>query len=236
MLSVLRNRLNVSLQQIRVFFVTESMADVKNRLSLEELNEILGFVPLKSLNVFRKNALRIIYKTEGNSRIQALRDEITNPFFETEASKEHKRLALKYGYVKKDSFIKNLITKVENYFNVVRYSFAKDSEKTISLPADLKPLNITAEPVVSKPEKVDAKAVVKENVLSFVTKKLGAKTFDRQKTAYSANATKMRLGMLPEIFTSVADTRKADRAAGKRRNQASNKDVIDLYLRINGNN
>lgn len=220
-------------------FVTESMADVKNRLSLEELNEILGFVPLKSLNVFRKNALRIIYKTEGNSRIQALRDEITNPFFETEASKEHKRLALKYGYIKKDSFIKNLITKVENYFNVVRYSFAKDSEKTISLPVEPKPLNISvdaAEPVIPKPEKIDAKAVVKENVLSFVTKKLSAKTFDRQKTAYSANATKMRLGMLPEIFASVADTRKADRTVGKRKNQAYNKDVLDLYLRINGNN
>ena len=42
--------------------------------------------------------------------------------------------------------------------------------------------------------------------------------------------------MLPEIFASVADTRKADRAIGKQKINSSNKDVLDLYLRINGNN
>ena len=42
--------------------------------------------------------------------------------------------------------------------------------------------------------------------------------------------------MLPEIFASVADTRKADRAVGKKRINSSNKDILDLYLRINGSN
>ena len=42
--------------------------------------------------------------------------------------------------------------------------------------------------------------------------------------------------MLPEIFSSIADTRKTDRAAGKYRINSSNKDVLDLYLLVNGNN
>lgn len=46
----------------------------------------------------------------------------------------------------------------------------------------------------------------------------------------------MRLGMLPEIFSSIADTRKADRAVGKHRINSSNKDALDLYLLINGSN
>ena len=42
--------------------------------------------------------------------------------------------------------------------------------------------------------------------------------------------------MLPEIFSSIADTRKADRAVGKHRINSSNKDALDLYLLINGSN
>ena len=42
--------------------------------------------------------------------------------------------------------------------------------------------------------------------------------------------------MLPEIFSSIADTRKADRAVGKKRINSANKDVLNLYLKINGKN
>ena len=42
--------------------------------------------------------------------------------------------------------------------------------------------------------------------------------------------------MLPEIFASISDTRKADRAVGKYRINSANKDALNLYLKINGNN
>ena len=42
--------------------------------------------------------------------------------------------------------------------------------------------------------------------------------------------------MLPEIFASITDTRKADRDVGKYKINSSNKDALDLYLLINGSN
>ena len=42
--------------------------------------------------------------------------------------------------------------------------------------------------------------------------------------------------MLPEIFASIIDTRKADRAVGKKHSYSANKDVLNLYLKINGSN
>lgn len=80
------------------------------------------------------------------------------------------------------------------------------------------------------------KQIIAENVLSFISPKLGEKTCAKQNDLYSKNATKIRLGMLPEIFSSVADTRKADRAVGKKRINSANKDVLNLYLKINGKN
>ena len=58
----------------------------------------------------------------------------------------------------------------------------------------------------------------------------------KQSDAYTQGATKIRLNLLPEIFSSIADTRKIDRAVGKVRINSSNKDALDLYLLINGSN
>lgn len=92
----------------------------------------------------------------------------------------------------------------------------------------------------SKSEKIlnikNAKQVVVDEVLSFVNSKLGQKTFAKQNELYTKNATKMRLSMLPEIFASIIDTRKADRAVGKKHSYSANKDVLNLYLKINGSN
>ena len=81
-----------------------------------------------------------------------------------------------------------------------------------------------------------AKQIVADNVISFVTPKLGEKTLAKQNDLYTKNATKIRLSMLPEIFTSIVDTRKADRAIGKKHSRSANKDVLKLYLKINGSN
>lgn len=77
---------------------------------------------------------------------------------------------------------------------------------------------------------------MKEKVISFVKNKLGEKTFSRQSDDFGKNATQIRLKMLPEIFASIADTRKVDRMIGKTKNQSSNKDVLTLYSKINGQN
>ena len=248
-------------KQARAFVSSLSEGSVSD-LTFSELNEILDRVPTSQLEIFSKNAERIIFLTKGEKRIEALNNEITNPFFETRESRDYKREAIKYGYLKKDSVFKHVMRRLENYFNILRYSLRSKTQTGIEKVETVKPLELvkpiesikteelaksaeTVKPVetvaldiVSEPEvkKVDKKAITRENVLSFVTKKLTPKTFDRQKEAFSAGATKMRLGMLPEIFASVADTRKADRFIGKQKINTSNKDVLDLYLRINGNN
>ena len=80
------------------------------------------------------------------------------------------------------------------------------------------------------------KEEIRQNVLEVIGAKLGSKMFATQKDAYGKGATKMRLSMLPEIFASIVDTRKADRAVGKYRINSSNKDALELYLLINGSN
>lgn len=87
-----------------------------------------------------------------------------------------------------------------------------------------------------KEERLRQKEAIRTNIFSIISAKLGEKTVTRQREAYGNNATKMRLSLLPEIFASIADTRKIDRAVGKTRINSSNKDALELYLLINGSN
>lgn len=80
------------------------------------------------------------------------------------------------------------------------------------------------------------KQLVIDSVLSLIQPKLGTKTLSKQSGMYAQYATKIRLDVLPEIFASIVDTRKVDRAIGKHRINSSNKDALDLYLKINGSN
>ncbi len=80
------------------------------------------------------------------------------------------------------------------------------------------------------------KEMLANDILGFAKQKLGVKTFENQREAFIENATKMRYEMLPEIFASIMDTRKADRAVGKYRINSSNKDALRLYTMVNGNN
>ena len=73
-------------------------------------------------------------------------------------------------------------------------------------------------------------------VNEFISKKLSAKTVEKQGDIYGKNATKMRLKMLPEIFASIKETRQTDRAVGKFKSISANKDAVDLYRLINGSN
>ena len=87
--------------------------------------------------------------------------------------------------------------------------------------------------VVSKSAK---RQILKEKVVSFVKTKLGEKTFNHQQEDFSKKATQIRMSMLPEIFASIADTRKVDRMVGKKKIGSSNKDALELFSKINGSN
>ncbi len=224
-------------------FVQKSMKNLAYAVSLNDLNDILTGVSTAKLDIFRKNAIRIIAKTTGENRINALKDNIKNPFFETPESLEYKNQAIKMGYCSKPSFTKNIIKYFENYFNVIRSYQIKEIIPELKHTIETTAYDTAStalpkpQPIISKAsEKTDKKSMIKESVLDFVSKKLGVKTFDRQKAEFADKATKMRFSMLPEIFSSIADTRKTDRAIGKKRINSSNADALNLYSKINGNN
>ena len=291
-------------------FVVRSLNDFNDRgISLSGLNEILDQIPAKKLNIFRKNAMRIIAITHSGERIEALRHEITNPVFDTEAHIAGRKAHESYYGKDRTRPIRHLAARIRNLFSIIQDKLTKYSPDDIARMNRVQKDNVSTEAVsapifndmktaneevmaqtaafdkvagikgaVSKEDSVEhiyksekpeaefvlpvekelvsetlapinepadakpvnsratAKKVLTDNILSFVMQKLGAKTFDRQKAAFGANATKIRLSMLPEIFASIADTRKADRAVGKYRINSSNKDALALYLRINGNN
>ena len=80
------------------------------------------------------------------------------------------------------------------------------------------------------------KLKILNDVKEVINKRLGAKTVEKQEEIYSKNATQMRLKLLNEIFDSIKDTRKTDKAVGKLKSQSSNKDAVELYKRISGRN
>lgn len=89
------------------------------------------------------------------------------------------------------------------------------------------------------PKAPDAKKLVVINdVNNIIEKTLGSKVLEEQKSIYAYNATKMRAGMLPEIFASIKETRAMERANGtfKKHSSVSNEEAVDLYRRINGKN
>ncbi len=233
-------------------FLAKSLAELEaSGLTPKEINEILDNVPSKKLNIFRKNAFRIISLVAPEKRIETLNSQIKNPLFETASIKLLRKEKEKYYGKDRTRFIRHMVVRIRNFFDIIRDKLTKDTpfvpvkkNDTRIAPKVEPKVESKVEPNVisrqneikpARDRKSERNAVI-ENILSFITKKLGAKTFDRQKSVFAAGATKIRLGMLPEIFDSVADTRKADRAVGKLRSNSSNIDVLALYTRINGNN
>lgn len=82
------------------------------------------------------------------------------------------------------------------------------------------------------------KLQVISDVNNVIEKKLGKNTLADQSKSYSHGATKMRLGMLPEIFASIKETRAQKRVAGtfNKHKSESNADALELYKMINGKN
>ena len=231
-------------------FMKNSVSAMSNCITAEQMDNILNNVSTRKLHSFRKNAWNIIYNTPPEDNVKVLNKHITDLFFQTREYIKVNENRIKLGYKSKMPFYKKMQIVIANSINHAKYLLSTDSKKVANQPEFvpfIKPQvkQETTKAVYEKPSisiqkkkgtEKSAKDIIKENVLAFVTPKLGEKTFARQKDLYGKNATKMRLGMLPEIFASVADTRKADRAVGKKRINSSNKDILDLYLRINGSN
>ena len=119
---------------------------------------------------------------------------------------------------------------------IIDENFVKVSDKIVD---DIKQEEVKTDEVIKLSKKLDKKLkkeLLANDILGFAKQKLGVKTFENQREAFVENATKMRYEMLPEIFASIMDTRKADRAVGKHRINSSNKDALKLYTMVNGNN
>lgn len=231
-------------------FVKKSLPKLDGNMQLDDFVDILENVSTKKLNIFKDNAWNIIFKTSKEERIDALNNNITDAFFETESSRISDKLKIQYGYIKKPSLTKNLYMKVKNGINILRDLITPDEASKVkstipqekALPKEAFKPEIKIEPKTqvvpnSTPaKKTTKKQIVKDKVVDFVKTKLGEKTFNSQQEEFSKNATKIRMSLLPEIFASIADTRKMDRMIGKTRNQSSNKDALTLYSKINGHN
>lgn len=237
-------------------FVRKSLPKLDGNFQLDEFVDILDNVSTKKLNIFRDNAWNIISKTTGKERIDALNNNIMDAFFETESTRLSNRQKIQYGYIKRRSLFKNMSIRIKNSLNKLRDAVTSDKQPKIFTTTEVvipkniekiepKPLvqpekfvkkSIYAKPEILPISRTTKREILKEKVISFVKNKLGEKTFSRQSDDFGKNATQIRLKMLPEIFASIADTRKVDRMIGKTKNQSSNKDVLTLYSKINGQN
>lgn len=219
-------------------FVKKTLSNIKYSLSIKELNEMLERIPSRKLNIYSSNVTNILSKVRGEDRFFVLEKEIKNPFFETESSLKKKNLDIEYGYIKKQSKFSILRKKAINYLRILKDNLYKQSSITSNTPVKTNDISVK----ITEPQNIieykskSSKEIVKEDVVKFVSKKLSKNTFIKQEEAYISNATKIRLSMLSEIFKSVTETRKVDRTVGKLKHNSSKKDVLSLYLKINGNN
>lgn len=261
-------------------FVNHLLQNLETRtLPIEELDEIISKVSTLKLDIFKKNAVQIICNSKEGSRVEIFEHELENPFYESHNTRVNRKIAEKYGFRKRRSFLSKAITRVQNQFRILEYKLRAINNNSVVAqneinPVEIKPIEIT--PIKVAPEEITpetvttntatketaivegckkpeikeeikplgdkkakraaAKAKVQQNIFDIIGSKLGLKTLEKQREVFGTNATKIRLNLLPEIFASITDTRKADRAVGKFKINSSNKDALDLYLLINGSN
>ena len=224
--------------------------------------QLFANIPTKELNIFSHNIMRILNMAPHDENlIPTVQKELKNPFFETEDFRIWRQNNEKSGYFKPVSIFSKAQAHIINLYNIIRFNVSNiifGKSHTLHIPSpeinnsaniykntdlaqnqtDIKiqknALDVAKQ--LQKQQRLIQRENVRKDVIAIIDSKPGKKTIARQKDAYSKNATKMRLTMLPEIFASIADTRKADRTVGKMRSNSSNKDALDLYLLINGHN
>ena len=235
-------------------FVYKVLGDDIKAKSIKDLADILDIVPSKKAEIFHKNIARIVRYTDEEERINALKNEVENPFFITESYAQILEDSIKAGFSKKESKISQMARFVENKINQMRYNriesaapqttteiqLVKPSYTHVVAPVYPTTAIETKTPAIKlnrtfKESPQARKLRVQNDVNEIIKQKLGQKTFENQQHDYNVGAMVMRLKLLPEIFESIKDTRKMQKMAGQRPN-VENKDAIKLYSRINGKN
>lgn len=222
-------------------FLKNTISVLPYNLKIKELNEIFTIIPSKKLETKKRAILNVLQNGSENSRLQVLKENSTFLPDENMFAKFFKnvsnvfKLKNKVNNSNSEIIMSKRVLERELQPKPVVSNSSKEIGQNLEHKVSEK-VEKTAKLAVIKPENIDKKQMVKNAVLGLVNKKLGTKTFEKQRDIYSANATKMRLSMLPEIFASITDTRKTDKAIGKLRSNSSNKDAIVLFSKINGSN
>lgn len=241
-------------------FVDKALGDGIKIESMEEFNRIMDIVPPVKAQVFHKNISRIVANTNPAEREQALIQNVENPLYTNPRVERENARSLRPK--RKETFIERLYKRVENSVNKSAYSRALvvDSMSTSSpsfMLREYKPAQKLAKvdvPVfeyemdktvenIELPKFVHTlkahpnakKLQVVSDVNNIIEQKLGEKTLEKQKGIYSAKATAIRLKLLPDMFESVAATRKEQSALGQKPT-VGNKDAVKLYEKLQGKN
>ena len=224
-------------------FIHKILKDNPKINSINDLEEVLTVVPAKKAEIFHKNIARIINYTDKEERVKALQSEVENPFFITPRYAYRLDASIKAGFAKEESKFSKFLKKIENKINIIRYE--KSQSKSSTQVSE--PIKITTEKEIKdNAAKIELKRTFRESrearklrvqndVNEIIKQKLGEKTLEKQKEAYNNGSMVMRLKLLPEIFNSISETRKAQRLAGLRP-KVETRDAIKLYSKINGKN
>ena len=197
--------------------------------SVGELNSVIENVELNKANYFFDNVRRIVALSDGNVRKKALAEELENPFFSPIQKRETRILRREgrineYGFLGKiNSYLKNKVKSFiyNNYKSGIEFRIEteKPQKRTVKI------INIVQ----------DKNIQLTKEVNDIIKTKLGKRIYAEQEDTYRLKATKIRLGLLPDIFDSIKTTRGESRKQGIEPN-VSNRDASRLYELINGAN
>lgn len=243
--------------------LAENVSPKKLDIFYKNFEKIMYYVPKESRDAALKKGIEKPYiglnryKKERKEDIKYKFVKYPSVFKRVYANVENFFNKLKYNLTSEPQLVKNfrpeksgkVIENIEKNENVFEEVIKKDIAKPIidenfvkisdEIVDNVKQEEVKTDDVIKISKKLDKKLkkeLLANDILGFAKQKLGVKTFENQREAFVENATKMRYEMLPEIFASIMDTRKADRAVGKYRINSSNKDALKLYTMVNGNN
>ena len=241
----------------------ENVSPKKLDIFYKNFEKIMYYVPKESREAALKKGIKKSYiglnrfRNERKEEIKYKFIKYPNVFKRVYANVENFFNKLKYNLTSETQLVKDfrleksgkVIESLEKNENVFEEVIKKDIVKSIKdenlvkvsneIVDNVKQEEVKTDDVIKNSKKLDKKLkkeLLVNDILGFAKQKLGVKTFENQREAFVENATKMRYEMLPEIFASIMDTRKADRAVGKYRINSSNKDALKLYTMVNGNN
>ena len=243
--------------------LAENVSTKKLDIFYKNFEKIMYYVPKESRDAALKKGIEKPYiglnryKKERKEDIKYKFVKYPSVFKRVYANVENFFNKLKYNLTSEPQLVKNfrpeksgkVIENLEKNENVFEEVIKKDIAKPIidenfvkisdEIVDNVKQEEVKTDDVIKISKKLDKKLkkeLLANDILGFAKQKLGVKTFENQREAFVENATKMRYEILPEIFASIMDTRKADRAVGKYRINSSNKDALKLYTMVNGNN